>query len=141
MFFQVACIMPRMNIRWFALALLFILPLIVPSASPASPTYDVKQYGATGDGITMDTAALQKAIDAAAAAGGGTVVFPAGKYLSGSIDLKSHVTLQLEENAVLLGSTNQPDYHKANYHALVVADTQEDIGICGKGTIDGQGIA
>ena len=110
-------------------------------SSFGSSTFNVKEFGAVGDGVARDTAALQKAIDAAASAGGGVVVFPAGKYLSGSIDLKSHVTLQLDENAVLLGSTNQPDYHQANYHALVVADHQDDIGICGKGTIDGQGTA
>lgn len=127
-----------MSTRWFV----FIIPLAVTAvASSYASTFDVKKYGAIGDGVTMDTAALQKVIDAAADAGGGTVIFPEGKYLSGSIDLKSHVTLRLEENAVLLGSTNQQDYHKANYHALVVADGQKDIGICGKGTIDGQGTA
>lgn len=130
-----------MNIRCFLLALLIALPLLARAASPSGPDFDVKRYGAVGDGTTMDTAALQKTIAAAAAAGGGTVVFPEGKYLSGSLDLKSHVTLQLEKNAVLLGSTNQPDYRRANYHALLVADGQEDIGICGKGTIDGQGKA
>jgi hypothetical protein len=112
---------------------------VAAMSSSGRPAFNVKSYGAVGDGVALDTTALQKAIDAAAGAGGGDVVFPAGKYLSGSIDLKSHVTLQLDENAVLLGSTNQPDYHKANYHALVVADNQNDIGICGKGTIDGQG--
>lgn len=106
-----------------------------------SPSFDVRQYGATGDGATMDTAALQKAIDAAAGAGGGTVVFPPGRYLSGSLDLKSHVTLELEENATLLGSPHRSDYRKVNFHGLLLADKQHDIGICGQGTIDGQGAA
>ena len=131
--------MNPMNIR-IKLAVVLIVASAI-SASFAGSSFDVTKFGAVGDGTTMNTAALQKTIDAAADAGGGAVVFPLGKYLSGSIDLKSHVTLQLEENVVLLGSTNQPDYHKANYHALVIADKQEDIGICGKGAIDGQGTA
>ena len=121
-------------------ALAMATTVLATSTALAGSTFDITQYGAVGDGVTLNTTALQKTIDTAASAGGGEVVFPAGKYLSGSIDLKSRVTLRLEENAVLLGSTNQTDYHKANYHALVVADKQEDIGICGKGTIDGQGV-
>jgi hypothetical protein len=123
-----------------AMALATALTMAAGAAS-ADATFDVKQYGAVGDGTTLNTAALQKAIDAAAAAGGGTVVFPAGRYLSGSLDLKSHVTLRLEENATLLGSTHHSDYRKVNFHGLVLADQQQDIGICGKGTIDGQGEA
>jgi len=110
-------------------------------ASPPAHSFDVRQYGAVGDGRTMDTAALQKAIDAAAAAGGGTVVLSPGTYLSGSLDLKSHVTLRLEAQATLLGSAHRTDYRKLNFHGLVLADNQEDIGICGTGTIDGQGTA
>jgi DNA-binding cell septation regulator SpoVG len=73
--------------------------------------------------------------------GGGTVVIPAGKYLSGSIYLKSHVTLQLDEGATLLGSTNRMDYEEVSFYALLLAYKQQDIKICGKGTIDGQGNA
>jgi polygalacturonase len=134
-----------MNKRWLLLAPVSIALAtalaMAASPAPADATFDVKQYGAVGDGTTMNTAALQKAIDAAAAAGGGTVVFPAGRYLSGSVDLKSHVTLRLEENATLLGSPHRSDYRKVNFHGLVLADQQQDIGICGKGTIDGQGAA
>jgi len=112
----------------------------LPAAALAGgPAFNVRQYGATGDGTTMDTAALQQAIDAAANAGGGTVILPVGKYLSGSLDLKSHVTLQVDEGATLLGSPHKPDYRKANFYALLLADNQQDIAVCGKGIIDGQG--
>ena len=87
----------------------------------------------------MDTAALQSAINAAADAGGGTVVLPPGRYLSGSLYLKSRVTLQLDEGATLLGSPRLADYRKLHMYALLLADKQEDIAVCGKGTIDGQG--
>lgn len=101
----------------------------------------VRDHGATGDGRTLDTAAIQKAIDAAAAAGGGRVVLPPGTYLSGSISLKSRVTLHLEKGATLLGSTDLAHYRRINFLALVCANGQRNIGITGAGTIDGQGRA
>ncbi len=101
--------------------------------------FDIRQYGATGNGTAMDTAAIQKAIDAAAAAGGGTVVFPPGTYLSGSVYLKSHVKLQLDLGATLLGSPRRADYRKLHFYGLLLANNQEDIGIFGKGVINGQG--
>jgi Glycosyl hydrolases family 28 len=118
-----------------ALAML-VLPVVALAGGTA---FDVRQFGATGDGTNLDTAALQQVIDAAAKAGGGTVVFSPGRYLSGSLDLKSHVTLQLDKEATLLGSTNRLDYRKANTYALLLADNQHDITVCGKGVIDGQG--
>lgn len=105
----------------------------------AADAYDVRNFGATGNGRDKDTAAIQKAIDAAFAAGGGTVVFPKGTYLSGSIQLKSGVHLQLEKGTTLLGSPTRADYFKLNFFALVWADNAEDIHISGPGTIDGQG--
>lgn len=109
------------------------------SRAIAAGDFIVGEYGATGDGVSLDTAAIQKTIDAAAAAGGGMVVFPRGTYLSGSINLKSHVTLRLDEGAKLLGSPTRADYRKLDFHGLILANGQEDIGICGKGIIDGQG--
>ena len=102
-------------------------------------SHDVKSYGATGDGVTPDTASLQRAIDAAASDGGGTVTLPAGTYLSGSLHLKSHVVLQLDEGATLLGSPRLADYARHNMYALLLAERQEEITVCGKGVIDGQG--
>jgi hypothetical protein len=115
-----------------ALALAFLHPL-------AARDFDVKAHGAVGDGKALDTAAIQKSIDAAAAAKGGRVVFPPGKYLSGTIRLKSHVTLHLEKGATLLGSTDLSHYQRLNFLALVMADNQEKVGISGQGVIDGQG--
>jgi polygalacturonase len=82
-----------------------------PTTGPASrPSFDVKSTGAIGDGQANDTAAVQKAIDDCAESGGGVVSLPAGAYRCGSLFLKSHVTLQVESQAVLLGSTDDADY-------------------------------
>src|SRR5712691_2098819 len=89
----------------FSIALL-ILALRTPLAGPI----DVRTLGATGDGKTKDTAAFQKALDQAAAAGGGDVLVPAGEYLIGSIELKSNTTLRLAKNAHLIGSPDLEDY-------------------------------
>lgn len=105
----------------------------------AAAEFSVRDYGAVGDGRALDTAAIQKAIDVAAAAGGGLVVLPPGEYLSGSISLKSGVTLHIERGATLLGSTDLAHYRRINFLALVSANEQQHIGITGEGTIDGQG--
>jgi len=119
--------------------MILLIASIVTPCTAATPVFDVRRYGAIGDGITMDTAAIQKTIYAASNAGGGTVLLPPGKYLSGTIDVKSHVKLQLEKGATLLGSPRRADYRKLNYYGLLLADKQEDIEICGAGVIDGQG--
>ncbi len=114
----------------------------------------VTEYGAIPDGKTLSTQAIQKAIDAAFKNNGGRVVFPKGKFLSGSIELKSHVELFFDEGAVLLGSINPKDYYKMNFEgrptspkkddnsqmALILARKANNIKLSGKGTIDGQGL-
>ncbi len=102
-------------------------------------SFNVRQHGAVGDGKTLDTAAIQKAIDAATTAGGGTVVFPQGTYVSSSIHLKNRVTLQLDKGATLLGCAQRTGYDKVSFHALILAESQTDIGIRGQGTINGNG--
>ncbi len=121
------------------LGALLLTPLAALYAAVGTQTFNIRQHGAAGNGTNLDTAAIQKTIDAAATAGGGTVVFPPGTYLSGSINVKSHVKLQLEKGATLLGSPRRSDYRKLNFYALLLADQQEDIEICGLGVIDGQG--
>jgi polygalacturonase len=73
------------------------------------PIFDVRQFGATGNGQTLDTPAINRAIETCAHSGGGTVLFPAGEYVTGTFELLSHVTLQLESGAVIKGSTNLAD--------------------------------
>jgi polygalacturonase len=110
--------------------------------------FSVAKFGATGDGKTMNTAAIQKAIDAAAKTGG-TVVFPAGTYLTGSIFVKSGVTLRLDKGVTLLGSQDIRDYPMMPTRiagiemswpaALVNVYRQKKAAIVGEGTIDGDG--
>src|ERR1700691_813245 len=71
---------------------------------PAQGTFDVRMYGATGDGKTLDTSAVNSAIDAAASAGGGVVVFPPGSYLCFSIHLKSQVNLHLLQGSAIIAA-------------------------------------
>ena len=101
---------------------------------------NILSLGAKGDGIFLNTTIIQLAIDSVASLGGGKVLFPVGRYLSGSIILKSGVQLLLQRNAVLLGSTNLSHYKGLNrWKALILAENQTNISIAGKGTIDGQG--
>ena len=81
-------------------------PSQAQDARPAahSAFYGVRAFGAVGDGKTLDTSAINRAIDAAAGAGGGTVHFPAGNYLSYSIHLKSKVTLYLDQGATIVAA-------------------------------------
>lgn len=121
------------------------------SAAPAG-SLSVRERGAAGDGATMDTKAIQAAIDACAAAGGGTVVFPPGRYLSGTIFLKSRVHLYFDSGATLLGSRNLADYpptlcafrsYTDEYtdKSLLYGEKLEDISLAGPGALDGQGAA
>jgi polygalacturonase len=125
------------------------------SAGQPPPAYDVRDFGAKGDGRTIDTAAINAAIDAAAAAGGGTVYLPAGTYPSYSIRLKSRVTFQLGAGATLLAAAPAPetgryDAPEPNEHdlyqdfghshwqnSLIWGIGLEDVEILGPGRIDG----
>lgn len=102
--------------------------------------YLVTSFGAIGDGKTLNTKAIQKAIDAANKNKGGRVIFSKGRFLSGSIVLKNGVELFFEEGAILLGSTNPEDYPKyEGIRALIIANEAKNIAVNGKGSIDGQG--
>ncbi|HEX6431901.1 MAG TPA: glycosyl hydrolase family 28 protein, partial [Niastella sp.] len=101
--------------------------------------YDITSFGAVGDSMTNNTAFIQKAIDSAAANGGGRVLVPAGKFVTGVIRLLSGVELHVSPNASLLGSTKRTDYGTVRASALIVAENQQHISITGTGTIDGRG--
>lgn len=110
------------------------------------PPLNVRAFGATGDGVTKDTAAFQKALDTCAAAGGAVIV-PAGNYLIGSIELKSRTILVLEQDAHLLGSPDLADYPVIKvrwegkwidgHRALIFAHDADHIAVTGPGKISG----
>ncbi len=113
-------------------------------------TFSVSDFGARGDGATLDTAAINAAIEACSTKGGGQVLFPPGRYLSGTVHLRSRITLFLAPGAALVGSTNLAHYQQpavpsfmpeaswGKWHrALVVGENVEDVAIAGQGIIDG----
>ncbi len=118
------------------------------SAAPLREARSILDFGARPDGKTLNTKAIQRAIDTAFQAGGGLVYAPPGNFLTGGVELKSRVTLYLEAGCVLLGSPNIGDYTyhpgpamkgDANGHHLIFAQHAEEITLCGPGTINGQG--
>lgn len=125
-----------------------ILSQIVAPQFP-DRTFNVTEFGAVGDGVTMSTDAINGAINACSQAGGGTVIVPQGQYLTGAVHLKSNVNLHIEEGATLKFSQNDADYLPLvftrwegtecyNYSPFVYAFEQENIAITGQGTLDGQ---
>lgn len=119
--------------------IIFPLLVLLSTACSHQGPYDIRDYGAKGDSTTMNTVAIQKAIDAAAAAGGGQVLIPEGKFLTGALQLKSDVELNMSDKAVLLGSDKRADYATTYPLALITAKNQQRVAITGKGVIDGQG--
>jgi polygalacturonase len=121
-------------------------------ASAAEVVYDIREFGAKSDGQTLCTQAIQAAIDKCAADDGGTVYLPPGRFLSGTILLKSGVTLRLDNGCTLLGSTSLNDYpptvaalrsYTDNYtdKCLIYGEKLQRVAITGRGVIDGQGAA
>ena len=132
----------------------FLLMFCVVSSFAASQSelprlFNVRTFGAAGDGVTLDTKAIQSAVDKCGELGG-VVVFLQGTYLTGAIELRSNVELQVQTGATILGSPNIADYFERipklkSYnnaflrHSLFYAEGQSNIAITGSGTIDGQG--
>lgn len=148
------------RISW--LLRLLSVSAIFASAAERPAQFNVRAYGAVGDGATLDTAAINKAIDEAAAAGGGTVFVPAGTYASHSVHLKSNVALYLDQGATLLAADapaeGQPggydpaepnpetdkyeDFGHAHWHnSLIWGEDLQNIAILGPGRIFGRGLA
>ena len=119
-------------------------------------SYNVKDYGATGDGKTLDSHSINKAIDVAAQAGGGTVYLPAGTYLSGSIHMKSNINLYLEAGCIILGAPQdinaydseepfegkqyQDGGHTHFHNSLIWGENLHNVSITGHGMINGGGL-
>lgn len=112
----------------------------------------IRDYGAVGDGYVLNTLAIQNAINACSENGGGTVLVTDGEYVTGTVELKSNVMLEIAENAKLLGSVHLEDYpdrvecfesvmnKKHRYRiSLIYAEKANNVGICGKGEIDFRG--
>lgn len=133
-----------------------LLMLIVQVAQAATGVYHVRDYGAKGDGKTLDHIAINKAIEAANADGGGQVVLSAGTYLCGSIRMKSNVDLHLTAGARILAAPasmkaydesevfGAPEYqdggHTYFHNSLIWAEGQQNVSITGRGMIDGEGL-
>src|ERR1035441_27984 len=128
---------------------LLMMALCMAPAQLRAAAFDVTAYGARGDGKTLDTAAIQKAIDAAAKAGNGVVVFKPGVYLSGALFLKSRMELRLDEGSEIRGVQDLAAYPVMQTRvagiemqwpsALINVYQQSHVKIGGKGTIDGDG--
>src|SRR6187401_154419 len=101
--------------------------------------YPASLFGISSDGVTLNTRSIQFAIDYIQQQGGGRLVFDVGRFLSGSIHLKSGVTIHLLEGALLLGTLNPLDYDRKGLTAFILCHDQQNIAITGKGVIDGQG--
>jgi polygalacturonase len=121
---------------------LLILTLTILSVTASAKDYLVSYFGIHSDGIALNTKSIQFAIDHINKSGGGRLIFHVGRYLTGTIHMRSNVTLHLEEGAVLLGSLNPFDYESRTnpfMTSMIFADSVQNIGITGKGLIDGQG--
>jgi polygalacturonase len=139
-------------------AALVALIIVITAVTLRAADYDVRTHGATGDGVTLDSPAINRAIEAASSAGGGTVRFPAGNYLSFSLRLKSNITLHFDAGATLLAATpsaalggydapepnewgdklQYQDFGHSHWHnSLIWGENLENVSITGSGRIDG----
>ncbi len=140
----------------FAALLLVPLAALRAASAPGQNYFSVRDFGAVGDGHTLDSPAIDKAIAAAATAGGGTVLVPAGTYLSGSIHLKSNIHLLIDAGAVILGAAQnmnaydqtepytlggyQDGGHCYFHNSLIWGENLTNVSITGDGIINGGGL-
>lgn len=120
--------------------IVIICTALILSLSTFAKDYNASFFDIKSDGVTLNTASIQYAIDYISANGGGQLNFYVGRYLTGSLQLKSNVTIKLYEGAVLVGFSSIYDYITVNNTpALIVADNVENVGVIGKGVIEGRG--
>ncbi|HEX3623855.1 MAG TPA: glycoside hydrolase family 28 protein [Verrucomicrobiae bacterium] len=140
--------------RGFSGLLILLLALTIAGckseSGPAAPkrsVFNVRDFGATGDGTNKDTVAFQKAFDTCASGGGGEVLVPPGNYLIGSVQMGSHTILMLQEGSVVTGSADMDDYPMTDvrwegrwepgHRGLIYATNADDVTIAGPGLIAG----
>jgi polygalacturonase len=139
-------------------AILFSIAIccsVIAFAQNQNVFYNVKSHGAKGDGTTVDTKAINEAIERAAAFGGGTIYFPAGNYIAGSIHLQSNICLFLEQGATLIASSDSNDFDKPEpsindiyqdyghshwHNSFIWGEKIHDVSIVGTGKIFGKGL-
>ncbi len=136
--------LPRPSLR---AALLFVAVLLATVSPLAATSYNVREFGATGDSVTKDTRAFQQALDTCAISGGGDVIVPAGKYLIGSVQLGYRTFLRLEKDSIIAGSPDLEDYPlidvrwegrwQPGHRALIYSANVDHTGITGPGRIEG----
>ncbi|MBQ8060630.1 MAG: glycoside hydrolase [Bacteroidales bacterium] len=119
---------------------LLLIATLLTAISVHATVYQASSFGIKSDGVTLNTRSIQAGIDFISSHGGGVLEISVGRYLTGSIFMKSNVELRLLEGAVLAGSTNPYDYEmvEGNY-GLLLAKGQTNIAVTGKGVIDGRG--
>lgn len=135
--------------RFAVLTLCFSITALSHAAD--SRTFNVRDFGAVGDGTNLDTQAINSAIEACSKAGGGQVLFPPGCYLTGTVQLRSHINIYLSAGAILAGTTNLSLYQTPKLpdsmpesrwgkwlRGLIVGENLEDVTIGGPGVIDGR---
>ncbi len=148
----------KMMVRFAFLLLITLCSFQPVAAAPTSMSYNIRDFGAKGNGTNIDSDAINAAIEASSKAGGGTIYFPAGTYLSYSIRLKSHIALYLDQGCVLLaadsaagGRYDEPDagpgnkfqdYGHSHWHnSLIWGENLDDVSILGPGIIYGKGLS
>ncbi|MEJ6580862.1 MAG: glycosyl hydrolase family 28 protein [Akkermansiaceae bacterium] len=125
----------------------FVILMTWVMSARAAENFNLKDFGGIGDGVTLNTTALQKAIDACTEAGGGVLRIPSGRYVIGTVEMKSNVTLSLDHGAELLGSQKMEDYptdkirpaREGQSQCLFYAEGATNIRLEGLGVIDGRG--
>jgi polygalacturonase len=142
-----------MNFKYLSITLLLGLSPIMAQDTPPALNLSVVDFGAVPDGTTVNTAAIQKAIDTCSEKGGGSVTIPAGRFVTGTLQLKDGVTLSLAAQSFLIGSPNGDDYQNLDPfksgsdgneqmgYALIIGKDAKNVGLEGPGVVDGQGAA